>query len=635
MQKKLLLLIMFSILFAQNNITNDQIDLIKEQLLKDSIIATDENLDKDEDSTEEDNFAKVIIDTQDIKDKSIDNSLYFGYEYFQQDLNFFDNFPTPSDYTIGAGDEIILSLWGEVNSREKFIVDKNGSLYFENLGFINISNMTLNEAEKFLKDKLQNIYSTLKTDVATSDLTLEVSKLKSLNIYLSGEVENPGIHLVHPFSDIFSALIQSGGPTINGSLREIQLIRDNKIISTIDLYSFFNSGVSTFSTLKIVNGDVINIPPVKLRVLAEGEFVNPGYFELLTNESLDNLLKYSGGLTAQASSTAILEKVIPIERRNSDDNAIESMIIGFNSFAEIELTNGSKINIPSIGVVDTKVEVLGQVKTPGMYPAGERLFDILTIAGGFDDPIFRKTIRDDNILVLRKNKDDFYGLEYQMPFEDTKKFVTVPGDKIFVYENTNYDNSFSIEVTGEVKKRGFFPHKEGMTVSDVINLAEGFTDLANEEGIVISQLFTALDGDGNEIVETIKTNDVTMDFVVSPGSKINILSENNVVNILGNVYSPGLVSFSGNKSLQRYIKTAGGLKPNTLRNKIYVQRANGRSKQIGLLRGYGIRIRPGDTIVVPENLTPSEFDVTAFTADILAVLSNLAAILVIVDNSNN
>jgi protein involved in polysaccharide export with SLBB domain len=630
MNKKILITLLFSAVFTQTSLTNEQLDLIKEELSNE--VESELNMDE---NVEDVNFEEISIDFEPESSIVEDEILYYGYSYFNNDLNFFDNIPTPIDYRLGAGDEVIISLWGEINLRQKFLINKEGLIYYENLGFINISNMTISEAEKILKNKLQNIYSTLKSDVGSSDLMIEISKIKSLNIYFSGEIKKPGVHLIHPFSDIFTALIQSGGPTTNGSLRAVQLIRNNKIVSTTDLYSFFKKGINSFSSEKIVNGDVINIPPVGNRILVEGEIVNEGYFEILETETVTDLIEFAGGLTSKSSSFATLDKVIPIERRRSDDNAYSSEIIVYKDFSDKKLTDGSTLLFPSIGEVNTKVEILGQVKSPGFYPANLTLKKTLMVAGGFDDPVFRQTIRDEEILILRKDKKQLYGLEYKVSYNNSQDFKTLPGDKIFVYENTKFDNSFQIEVSGEVNKRGFFPHSPNMTIANAIQLAEGFTELANTEGIIVTQKFINIDVDGEEVEEIIRTNDISMNFQVEPGSKINVIPKTQVVSIVGNVYTPGLVTYSGNKSVGRYIKLAGGIKPNTLKSKIYVQRANGRTQQTSFLGGIGLRIYPGDTIIVPENPNPSEFDVAAFTADILSVLSNLAAILVIVENSSS
>ena len=626
MNKKLLITLLFSVVFSQTSLSNEQLDLIRENLSKNG--ASESNVDE--------TIEEISIEVQpklEIDDKN--EPLYYGYSYFNKDLNFFDNIPTPTDYRLGAGDEVIISLWGEINLRKKFLINKEGLIYYENIGFINISNMTIPEAEKILKNKLQNVYSTLKSDIASSDLMIEISKIKSLNIYFSGEVTNPGIHLIHPFSDIFSALIQSGGPTINGSLRTVQLIRNNKIVSTTDLYSFFNKGINSFVSEKIVNGDVINIPPVGNRILVEGEIVNEGYFEILEKETLIDLIEFAGGLTSKSSSFATLDKIIPIEERLSDDNAYSSEIISFEYFSDLELTDGSSLLFPSIGEVDTKVEILGAVKSPGYYPAKNTLYETLKIAGGFDDPFFRKKIRDDEILILRKDSTKLYGLEYKISYNNSQDFKIMPGDKIFVYENINYRASSTFRVEGEVNKAGTFPLKAGLTVRDALQLAEGLTELSSLENIVVYQEFTNIQEDGIETTTTSDVSNVSLDFILGSNSVIKALPFENVVRVEGNVYSPGLVAFSRGLTMSEAIVQAGGYKPYSMKKRVYVKKANGEIDKANLFRGRAKRLSPGDSVFVPVNPNQSDFDIAAFTADILSVLSNLAAILLIVDNSSN
>ena len=167
--------------------------------------------------------------------------------------------------------------------------------------------------------------------------------------------------------------------------------------------------------------------------------------------------------------------------------------------------------------------------------------DILDISGGFDDPLFRKMIRDDEIIVLRKDEKQFYGLEFNISYKESDDFQLLPGDKIFVYENILYDNLFTISVTGAVNKRGNFQLRSGMTVQDAINLAEGFSPIANKEAITVTEVFTDVDSFGNPTEERNQVNDATLDFQLSDSSIVNVLPLQNVVNVEGNVYNPGLI----------------------------------------------------------------------------------------------
>jgi len=609
-----------------NKLSNNQLDLIRQELQGRAISENSDNTES----------IDIIPETVSIEPNtsSVDN-LYFGYNYFKRDINFFDNIPTPSDFKLGPGDEIILSLWGETNSRERFIINKEGLIYYENIGFINLSNKTLEEAEGVLIEELAKVYSTLKNQNNPTKLMLELGQLKSINVYFSGQIENPGINLVHPFSDVFSAIVQAGGITNNGSLRKIQIIRSNKIIEVVDFYSFFTKGKDNFSKIRILDGDVIHIPEFAIRVEVQGETLNQGFFELNEDESISDLISYTGGFSEKASSSAVLDMIIPFTERTSDDNARISMNINLKDSKNIKITNGTILNVLAIGDVETKVEIFGRVKFPGAYPASSNLKSILDIAGGFNDPLYRKTIRDDGIVVVRKDKNQFYGLEFKIPYSESEKFNLIPGDRIFVYENTMYNNLLSISIKGEVNKRGNFQLKSGMTVKDAIDFAEGFSPLANKDAITVTEVFTSIDDEGNEIEESTQVKDANLDFELTAGSVVNVLPLENVVSVQGNVYNPGLITFAKAKTVNKYINLAGGPKPNTLSTRIYVKRANGRIKKVTLLQGIGTIVKPGDTIFVPVNPDPQNFDITSFIADIATTLANLAAILVIIDNQND
>ena len=617
-----------STLFSQSMIPgNLDLDAIKEQLKGDAISSTEEISDIDI------NQEEVVIEEDDFVPEN-ENLNYYGYEYFSREINFFDNIPTPSNFKLGSGDEIILSLWGKQNSREKFIINKEGLIYYKNIGFINLSNKTIEEAEMLLVSKLSTIYSTLKEDNKSTDLMLELGKLKSLNIYFSGEINNPGIHLVHPFSDVFSAIVQAGGVKIEGSLRKIQIMRDGNILRNIDFYDFFSAGNDSFSNIKLIDGDVIHIPVVKNRVQLSGEVVRPGFYETVKGESLSDLINYAAGLTALASPTIIVDTIMPIESRKNNDSAISSMIIDLRDSQTISLNNGTSVTIQSIGDVSNKVEIFGRVKNPGQYPAQNMtLKKLLDIAGGFDDPIFRKTIRD-KIVVLRRDDSQFYSKEIIISYENTADFELIIDDKIFVYEDINYRNSFTYTLAGEFVRPGVYPLKKGITVEEALKLAGGLTELSNIRNLSLLQEISEVNEEGEIEVTEAEVNNLQLDFEIGINSKITASPFENIVRVEGNVYNPGLITYQKGLTLSRYIELAGGHMPNSIKRKVHIRRANGNIEQSGRITlGLGKRIYPGDTIIVPVNENPSEFNVAAFTADVLSVLSNLAAILLIVDNN--
>ena len=352
-----------SLVFTQNfndlnGLSNDQLDDLRSEL---------NNNQQENFQVPVENNTVIIPENTNIAEPNINEN--FGYEYFKKNINFFDNIPTPNDYKLGPGDEIILSLWGETNSREVFVINKDGAIYYQNIGFINLSNMTLSKAEDVLENQLSRIYSTMNDSKKPTKLSIELGRIKSLNVYFTGEIANPGINLVHPFSDIFAAIIQAGGISDNGSLRQIKLIRDSEEIAIIDFYSFFISGNDKFSNIKILDGDIIHIPIVKNRVRIEGEVIKPKFYELLNSDRLSNLIEYAGGLSSSASQKALIESIVPSDERTSDDYAVMSNIVDLSSSNEIILENGSDINILPIAVNNTNVSVYGRVYREGEYPA--------------------------------------------------------------------------------------------------------------------------------------------------------------------------------------------------------------------------------------------------------------------------
>jgi len=635
MKKIICILLSIGIIQSQTSLSEiKKLSNSELNILKENFQSQDESNINDTESTFEDVDSLPVEITK--EEFNLIDEEFFGYNYFQKSFNFFDNVPTPSDYKLGVGDEIVISLWGEVNIREKFVINKEGLIYYDNIGFINLSNNTISEAEGLLTKELSTIYSTLKGEKSTTTLMLELGKLKSLNVYFSGEVYSPGIQLIHPFSDVYVALVQAGGIRQEGSLRNIQIIRNQKVIHTVDFYTFFNEGTNTFSNINIIDGDIIHVPAIKNRVEILGEVLRPGFYETIDNDSVADLIDYAAGLNAKASSIVTIDTVKPINDRISQDNIISSLNVDITKNDIVDLNNGDVVTVREVGSASSKVQIFGRVKVPGKYAAsGMSLKNLLDIAGGFDDPIFRKTIRDDKIIILRKDSSQFYSKEFEVSYIDAQSFPLEIDDKVFVYENTNYENNFTYRVEGEVNKPGTYPLKKGITVGEALKLAGGISELSTFSNIILSQEFTELNEFDEEITISKNVASVELDFQLDPNTVIKALPFENVVSVEGNVYNPGLVAYSKNLTMTQAIVQAGGYKPYSIKRSTYVKRANGEIDKVNLFGGRVKRLMPGDQVFVPLDPNPSDFDITTFLADLASTLANIAAILIIVDNQNN
>jgi len=626
---RLIYILLISGLVFGQSITNSQIEKIKSELQKDLI-----NNNPSQDAVIEGNqpLDKVNILVEPSQNQ-LTSPEYFGYDYLERDLNFYDNLSPSSNYILGPGDEVIISMWGETNNRETFIINKDGLIYFENVGFINISNLNISDAEKLLKERLSEIYSTLNDKDNPTNLRVELGKIKSINVFFTGEVNNPGISIIHPFSDILTALIQAGGVQKTGSLRNIKLIRANKVVATIDFYNFFNFGIKEFENLPITNGDIIHIPFVEKRVKIEGEVNRPKLYELKNKETLSDLITFAGGLKSSSSTKALIKEIAGLSSRVSDDFAKYGRSVNLINSKEIVLTNGAEIFVLPIADNDFEVTVYGKVNFPGKYPisSDNNLKNLLDTAGGFNDPIFRKSIEDE-ITILRLDENQFFSKEFSVNYADAENFELKANDQIFVYENQNYLNVQMFSVVGAVNKSGTFPLKTNTTLRAALELAGGINEMGSLKSISIDRNFKSFDEFGNEIVEIKKISNINLDFVLSDEDVVNVSSLNNVIKVDGNVYSPGLVAFSKRMTMSKAIELAGGFKPNSLKNRSYVIRSNGEIEKANLFRGRAKRVFPGDTIFVPVDTDPNEFDITQFIADLSTTLANIAAILILVDN---
>lgn len=640
MKKYFLFFFLFNLVWGQvnlsnlKNLSNDELDLIKNELSKrDKSSSIDSIKDKPEGNSQNEYLKEININNKskvDIVDDEENKN--FGYDYFDSEINFFDNIPTPENFKLGPGDEIILSLWGEINSRKTLLINKSGLVFFDNLGFINLSNKTISEAENLLISELSKIYASL--NVNTS-LMLELSRIKSINVFFTGEVNNPGISLIHPFSDIFSALVQAGGVKDSGTLRNIQLIRNGEIVENIDFYSFLISGVGNFQKINIIEGDVIHVPAFENRVEIKGEIKRPKFYELKSSESLSDLINYAGGLTASSSRRAVLYNILPSNERISDEQANSGNLIDLSLAKEVFMNNGSSITILPIANNQINVSVLGRVLLPGEYPiepSSTTLKDILDVAGGFENPIYKRSIKEE-IVVLRISEDNIYGKEFTVKYENAESFILEVSDKILVYGKSDYFDTYTYSIDGEVNYPGIYPLQQNLTLGAAIELAGGLTKRGSMENVFVISPQESISSDGLVVMENRIVSNVNNDFRVSNETKITILSKSNFIFVDGNVYNPGLISITNPISVKSAIDLAGGLKPDSIKKDIFIIRANGEREKLLIARAK--KLYPGDSIFIPVNTNPKDFDISTFIADLSTTIANIAAIIFIVNSNSN
>jgi polysaccharide export outer membrane protein len=283
----------------------------------------------------------------------------FGRNLFESVPSTFaplDRVQVPADYIIGPGDELLVRTWGQVNVNWRATVDRSGAIFIPKIGNINLTGIKYNELHDYLESEIGRIFKNFQ-------LSVSMGQLRSIQIFVVGQVKRPGTYTISSLSSLVDALFASGGPAKRGSMRRIQLKRDGKLITTFDLYDLIVNGDKT-KDAKLMPGDVIYVPPVGPLVALSGSVNTPAIFELRDHSTLGELFAYGGGLTNTAAGDhAVVERIDNRHIRQADEFPLTQEGLGR------ELRDGDVVRILRISAkFENAVTLRGNVALPGRYP---------------------------------------------------------------------------------------------------------------------------------------------------------------------------------------------------------------------------------------------------------------------------
>ena len=515
----------------------------------------------------------LIVNTQKLLDRlnSIEDSSksmqYIGYNIFttRDSIPFWQNLPTPNDYVLGPGDEIIISLYGSIEQNISEIINRDGQVFFKDVGTLNLNGMSIDNAKKYIKNKYSKVYSTLLGNQPSTFLDITLGELKSINVHVVGFAIYPGLHIVHPFSSVFSALSQAGGVELNGSLREIKIIRNDKTISVVDLYDYLFFGKS-LTDIRLLDQDIILIPPRKSTIAISGRVKNPGYFESKPSESIKSMIDFSGGFSTKANKYVFLV--------NNDQYNQRAGIINLQNLSSNYVINGDSLHVPTIYPSEEYVTLKGNIKSPGRYPFqdGMTLASLLAIDGSFNDPIFKKTIDLKSISIFRR-KDNSKEIEkLNIDLSNYNKDIKLQNfDQISIPPNKFFMPLKSVIITGEVLFPGLYNVNNQKTLNEIIKTSGGFTQHALKNGIEVFR-------------DSLMIAWEDMNFILDDNDSLNVLRKTGTIKVLGEVHNPGFITFNKSYNVKNYINLAGGFSPFANPKDIMVVEPNGKAiprKKIG------------------------------------------------------
>lgn len=495
-------------------------------------------------------------------------SRIFGADLFKNNAITFEpnlRMATPAGYIIGPDDELLLDLTGDNEASYKLKVSPEGFIQMEYVGRVAVGGLTIQQATEKIRSVMAGTYPSLRT--GRSQIALNLGNIRSIKIVITGEVTKPGTYTLPSLATIFNALYASGGPSQNGSFRKIQVIRNNQVVTVVDVYDFLVNGLQS-GNIRLQDQDVIHVPVYENRVDVVGEVKRSAIFEVLPNETFADVLRFAGGFSEMAYTARIKAfQNTPTERRIIDIAAAE--------FAAYHPKNGDRIFVePILNRFENKVEINGAVFRPGIFELsrGLTLSQLIQQAAG---------LREDAFLsrgyIIRLNPDNTTSL---VPFDVAEVLRNAAADIVLQREDMVQISSvfdlreeYKVSIGGEVRSPGSFNYADNMTVKDLVQMAGGFKEGATSKRIEVSRRIRTADlsQQSAPAAEVFTINiDSTLgltgnEFVLKPFDIVSVRSAEGFslqqqVKIEGEVLYPGIYTVNyKNERISDIIKRAGGL----------------------------------------------------------------------------
>lgn len=524
--------------------------------------------------------------------------------------------PVDQDYRLGPGDELTLIVTGDVELAYELQVTREGYVVVPDVGQVIVNGLTLQQARARMNERLGRVYSGVQVGSTQADIS--VGKLRSKLVYVIGEAEVPSAYPLSGTATVFSALYRAGGPALNGSFRNIEVRRGNRVIRVVDLYDYLLRGDKSGDVL-LEQGDVVFIPVVGPQVTITGSIRRPAIFEMKPGEDLKDVLAFAGGLQSDAAVERIqIDRILPIGQRQPGR---ERVLVDINPQdvargARVAMSDGDRIRISKITEMRrNRVVVAGDVQRPGEYEyrIGMTALDLINNASGLLPSaytraahIVRLNVADSSTSIVRVVLDDPASPDY------AARIVLDDLDELNIFGRVALANPRKIEIFGYVKKEGTYNYSEGMTIQDLVLLAGGFLEGAAEGMAEVAR--RAVDSPRDTVARIYKVpldmrltasskgSSNAVPFELREGDQVFIrrlpgYEPLSTVEVLGEVVYPGAYTVKDRQErVSEVIARAGGLTPEGYPRGLRLIRDD---KQVGVDFQRAMR-RPGgaDDIIV-------------------------------------
>ena len=513
--------------------------------------------------------------------KPLINPRIFGSELFNNSsLNFEPSIPvaTPLNYVIGPGDQLNINVYGIQETSIPITVSPEGNIIIPNVGQLQVSGLTIENATQKISSLMsRTAYPTLRS--GASSVSINVGQIKSISITIIGS-NKPGNYTVPSLATAFNALFIAGGPSEFGSFRQIELIRDNKLYKTIDLYRFLVNGDESDNTA-LRNNDVIRIPAYKTRVIIDGYVKRPGIFEMLPGETLADLLSYSSGFTDSAYRSSI--KIVQFTGR---EFGVKDVVQA--NFNDYKMQPGDSVIVSKVlNRFANRITLTGAVLREGIYELteGMTLRDLIDKAEGLREDAFMQRAQ---IFRLKNNLTKEILSFNPADTLEQKTILLKREDSVVVTSIFDLRDKYYVSVLGEIRNPGYYDYRDSLTLKDIILQAGGVTDAAFPQKIEVARLIkrdtlTSQDVRASKIIQINGMADLSSpekNIALEPSDIITIRRKPGfltfqTVTVSGQLQYPGpYVLEKREERVSNLIKRAGGFTPEAYLDGAYIKRYN-------------------------------------------------------------
>lgn len=479
---------------------------------------------------------------------------------------------TPKNYILGPDDELNIDVFGDVLDNYKVKISPEGTIKILNLSPIYVNGLSIDEASNRIVSRMRQLYQGLNKPGSGSSAVITLGNVRSIKVTIVGEAKIPGTYTISSLATVFNAIYQAGGPSKNGSMRNIKVIRNGKVVRVLDVYDFLLRGDQK-DNIQLHDQDVIRISEYDTRVSVLGEVKRPMIYETTKSESLKDVLRFAGGFTEKAYTYSI-----PVTRNTSRE--LKLLNVTQDEVATFLPNNGDVFKVGAIlNRYENRVEVIGAVFRPGEYAIESGLTSVKELikkAEGLRENAFLSRA------ILARKKENFepeiISLEIgKIMRGETADVPLQREDVLTVYFQSDLQEKKNITIEGQLNQPGTYDYYDGMRLGDAILLASGFKEGASFTKIEIARrIINPLSVDDNNGLTTeiitvpidgdLKLSDKGSQFLLKPFDKISVKSSPTFEK-QRNIFVIGQVNFPGNYALAKgrtkvtdLIEIAGGLR---------------------------------------------------------------------------